>query len=115
MIGQTATWDKSPNGEWGTSPSGHTSSTFCIASVLHEAYGPAVGIPMYALGTLVAIERLDDREHYFSDVVFGAVMGTVIGHSVASGRDPEFFGWKVIPYADPRDGGSTGIALYKSF
>ena len=78
---------------------------------MHEAYGPLVGIPLYGLGTLVAIDWLDDREHYLSDVVFGAVMGTVIGHSVASGRDPEFFGWKLIPYCNPNTQ-TTGVALY---
>ncbi len=111
-IGQTATWDRGPNGELGTFPSGHTSSSFTVASVMHEAYGHAVGIPLYGLATLVAIERVEDGEHYFSDVVMGAVMGTVIGHSVASGRNPEFFGWKVLPYANPN--GGSGVALMKT-
>jgi len=112
LLGQAATADRSPNGETGTFPSGHTSSTFVVASVLDEAYGPAVGIPLYLLGGLVAHERLEDGEHNFSDVVMGAVLGTVIGHSVASGRDPEFFGWKVVPYTSPQ--GGTGIALMKT-
>ncbi|MCK6457789.1 MAG: phosphatase PAP2 family protein [Phycisphaerae bacterium] len=114
MVGQAASSDKAPNGEWGTFPSGHTSSTFCVATVLNEAYGPLVGVPMYGLGVLVGVERLNSGEHYLSDVLFGAVMGTVIGHSVASGRDPELFGWKVLPYADPATG-SSGMALMKSF
>lgn len=114
MVGQTASFDRAPNGEWGTFPSGHTSSTFVVASVLHEAYGPVAGVPLYSLGVLVGVERLNSGEHYLSDVVFGAVMGTVIGHSVASGRDPELFGWKVLPYADPVNGAS-GVALMKSF
>src|SRR5262249_29677742 len=114
LVGQTATWDRAPNGEWGTFPSGHTSSSFCFATVMNEAYGPLVGIPLYGLGTLVAIERLDDRQHYLSDVVFGGIMGTVIGHAVASGRDPEFFGWKVLPYADPVEGVS-GVAFMKQY
>lgn len=114
MVGQAASSDRAPNGEWGTFPSGHTSSTFCMATVLNEAYGPIVGVPMYSLGVLVGVERLNSGEHYLSDVLFGAVMGTVIGHSVATGRDPELFGWKVLPYADPANG-SSGIALMKSF
>ncbi|MEK6644654.1 MAG: phosphatase PAP2 family protein [Planctomycetota bacterium] len=112
MAGQAASWDRSPNGEWGTFPSGHTSSSFVFASVLHEAYGPLVGVPLYGLATLAGIERLDDREHYLSDVVMGAVLGTVVGHSVASGRDPEFFGWKIAPYASPQNG--SGIAFIKT-
>lgn len=112
MIGQAATWDKSPNGELGTFPSGHTSSSFVFASVMHEAYGHVVGIPLYGLAALVAHERLEDGEHYFSDVAMGAVLGTVIGHAVASGHDPEFFGWKIAPWANPN--GGTGIAFVKT-
>jgi len=114
MVGQAATSDRAPNGEWGTFPSGHTSSTFCFATVMNEAYGPFVGVPLYGLGTLVAIERLDDHEHYFADVLYGGVLGIVVGHSVASGRDPEFFGWKILPYVDPQGGGS-GVAFMKTW
>lgn len=112
MIGQAATFDRSPNGERGTFPSGHTSSSFVVASVLHEAYGHVVGIPLYGLAALVAHERLEDGEHDFSDVIMGAVLGTVVGHSVASGRDPEFFGWKLVPWASPE--GGTGVAFVKT-
>jgi len=112
VIGQAATWGPAPNGEYGTMPSGHTSSSFVVASVMHEAYGAIVGIPLYGMATLVGIERLDDREHYLSDVCMGAVLGTVIGHSVASGRDPEFFGWKILPYANPGNG--SGVAFMKT-
>lgn len=112
MLGQAATHDRAPNGERGTMPSGHTSSSFVVASVLHEAYGHAVGIPLYALAALVAHERLESNEHYLADVVMGAVLGTVVGHSVASGREPEFFGWKLHPWASPS--GGTGIAFVKT-
>ncbi|OQZ07212.1 MAG: hypothetical protein B6D36_00985 [Planctomycetes bacterium UTPLA1] len=112
VVGQAASYDRAPNGERGTLPSGHTSSSFVVASVLHQAYGHAVGVPLYALATLVAHERLEDREHYFSDVVMGGVLGLVVGHSVASGRDPEFFGWKILPYASTQ--GGAGVAFVKT-
>jgi membrane-associated phospholipid phosphatase len=113
-FGKMATFDKAPNGERFAFPSGHTSSTFTVASVLHEAYGPWVGVPLYGLGVLVAVERLDDGEHYLSDVIMGGVMGLVIGHSVASGHEFELFGGHVVPYADPSTG-ATGIAWRKRF
>ncbi len=113
LASQAATWDRSPNGELGTFFSGHTSSSFVMASVLHEAYGHWVGIPMYGLASLVAVERLDSGEHYFSDVAMGAVVGTVIGHTVATGRDPEFFGWHVVPYVS--ESGASGVGLMKSY
>ncbi|RIK66551.1 MAG: hypothetical protein DCC65_09360 [Planctomycetota bacterium] len=111
MIGQAATYDRSPNGEYGTMPSGHTSSSFVFASVMHRAYGHLVGAPLYGLATLVAYERVEDGEHYFSDVVMGGVLGLVVGHSVAGGRDPEIFGWKLVPWASPQ--GGVGVAFTK--
>ena len=112
LLGQSISSDAGPNGERGTFPSGHTSSSFVFASVMHEAYGHLVGIPLYALAGLVAHERLESGEHYLSDVVMGAVLGTLVGHSVASGRDPEFFGWKVVPWVSPNVG--TGLAIVKT-
>lgn len=112
MVGQAASYDRAPNGERGTFPSGHTSSSFVVASVLHHAYGHAVGVPLYGLAALVAYERVEDGEHYFSDVIMGGVLGMVVGHSVAGGRDPEFFGWKILPYASTQ--GGTGVAFVKT-
>jgi len=109
-----AACDESPNGEDWAWPSGHVSSTATLAAVMHEAYGPLAGIPLYGLTGLVAVERMDDREHWFSDVVFGAAMGWVIGHTVASGHRPEMFGGEIVPYADPKSGGA-GVAWVKSF
>ena len=112
LVGQAATFDRSPNGERGTFPSGHTSSSFVFASVMHHAYGHVIGVPLYGIAALVAHERLESGEHYLSDVVMGAVLGTVVGHAVASGRDPEFFGWKVVPWASYE--GGTGVAIMKT-
>ncbi len=114
MLGKFATWDKSPNGQYFAFPSGHTSSTFTFASVMHHAYGPWVGIPLYGLGTLVAVERVDNDEHYLSDVIMGGVMGLVIGHTIAGERDIEFLGGKIVPYVDPQSGAS-GIAWHYQF
>ncbi len=111
IIGQAAHADRGPNGRYGTMPSGHTSSSFVLASVMHQAYGHLVGVPLYALATFNGWQRVDSREHYLSDVIMGGVLGLVVGHSVASGRDPEFFGWKIVPWASP-DGG-VGVAFAK--
>jgi membrane-associated phospholipid phosphatase len=102
----------SPNGEPLAWPSGHTSSAFTVAAVMHQAYGPLAGIPLYGVSAMVALSRLDDREHSLSDCVFGAALGLVIGHTVASGHRPQIFGGDLIPYADPTTG-SGGIAWFK--
>lgn len=98
-------------------PSGHTSSAFTAAAVLNEYYGPWVGVPSLALAGLVGYQRLDSRVHDFSDVVFGGMLGYVIGTSIAreeKARFPELFGMQVIPFLDPETGAS-GLALYKEW
>ncbi len=114
MLLKVACNTESPNGENLAFPSGHVSSTACLAAVMHEAYGPWVGVPLYGLTGLVAVERMDDREHSFSDVVFGAALGWVVGHTVATGHRPEIFGGELVPYADPI-GRTSGLAWVKSF
>lgn len=106
---------RAPDGEDFAWPSGHTSSAFTMAAVLNEYYGPWVGVPSLALAGLVGYQRLDSRVHDFSDVVFGGMLGYVIGTSIAReerARFPELFGMTVLPYADPQTGAS-GLVLLK--
>jgi len=113
LLGKFATWDDVPNGEWGSFPSGHTGSTMALASVLHHEYGPWLGYPLYVLGGFVGYTRMEDNEHYFSDVVMGGVLGIVIGHTIArDGEAPEILGGRIMPFADPRSQ-TTGIAWVK--
>ena len=105
--------DYSPNGESLAWPSGHTSSTATVAAVAWEYYGWKAGVPLYLLTGFVAASRLEDREHWLSDVIFGAVLGSVIGHSVARGRTLEVGGFTVLPYIHPR--GGAGIMFAKQF
>jgi len=100
---------ESPNGDEAGWPSGHTSSSFCMATVLAESYGPWVGVPAFAFASFVGYERLAARNHDFSDVVSGALIGIAIGHAVSQRHKMKVFGMDVVPYADPR--GGAGLAL----
>jgi hypothetical protein len=104
---------ESPNGDENGWPSGHTSSSFALATVLYESYGPWVGIPALGFAAFVGYERIDARNHDFSDVVSGALLGIAIGHAVSQNHKPKFLGMDVIPYADPR--GGVGLALAKQW
>jgi hypothetical protein len=105
---------ESPNGDDFGWPSGHTSSTFCFATVMHEAYGPWVGVPLFAFASYVGYERIDARNHDFNDVISGALIGIFIGHAVYQNHQPKIFGMDVIPYTDPQRG-TVGLALSKSW
>ena len=75
---------KRPNGSCCKSfPSGHTSHSFTIATIVNELYGDQIGIAAYCLAALVAASRINDNKHYLSDVIFGAGLGTVVGRGFA--------------------------------
>jgi hypothetical protein len=57
---------------------------------------------------------MDDREHHFSDVLFGAALGYIVGKTVARDHSPEILGGRIIPYVDPYHG-TSGLAWLKSF
>ena len=106
----------SPNGKDWAWPSGHTSSSFTVASVLHEFYGPEVGIPAYLMASLVAYRMMDTGDHWGSDVVFGATLGWVVGHTIAGKhKDLEVGGFTVLPYAPVAYGPALGATLVKRF
>lgn len=73
-----------PNGRnYRSMPSGHTSQSFAVAAVANELYGNKVGAAAFLIAGLVAISRINDNEHYLSDVIVGAGIGTAIGRGFA--------------------------------
>ena len=65
----------------GSFPSGHTSASFATATVLHGRWGWKAGLPAYLLASYVGVTRLH-RNHYLSDVTFGAALGIAAGLAV---------------------------------
>jgi len=61
-------------------PSGHTTQAFAIASVVAmRSSGWLVPTLAYTAATVVAFDRVNDRVHFASDAVAGAIVGTVTG------------------------------------
>jgi len=108
--------NETPNGKRWAWPSGHTASSFTVASVLDEFYGPRVGIPAYAIASVVAWRMMDTGDHWASDIVFGATLGWVVGHTIAGKhKELEVAGFKVLPYMGNANGTAMGISLVKQF
>ena len=60
-------------------PSGHATSAAFAAMVLSGWDGPKVGMIWWKLAAIVGISRVYVRIHHGSDVVAGAVVGTLFG------------------------------------
>jgi len=106
-----------PNGKWLAWPSGHTSSSFTVAAVLDEFYGPDVGFPAYLAAGFVGYRMMDSGDHWASDVLFGAVLGYIVGHHVAGKHvQLELGGFDVVPYTNFDSSNPTmGVTLVKQF
>jgi len=60
-------------------PSGHATSAAFAAMVLSGWDGPKIGMVWWKLAAIVGISRVYVRIHHGSDVVAGAVIGTLFG------------------------------------
>lgn len=82
------------SGEWreGSASffSAHTSGTWSVATVIAHRYSDSRFVPLLAYGwaTGVAVSRINDDEHFLSDVVLGSLWGYLVGRSVM-GLNPD--------------------------
>jgi membrane-associated phospholipid phosphatase len=86
-------------------PSWHDGSMFCMAAVLDDYEGHWIGYPLYIFAGLIGFSRIDTRDHNLSDVIFGGVLGYVIGKSVAGKALYGDARVRILPWVDPIDGG----------
>ncbi len=64
-------------------PSEHASTAFALATVIaSESSAPYAGPVAYGVATLTALSRLNDNDHWASDVFFGAALGYFTGRAV---------------------------------
>lgn len=64
-------------------PSGHTATAFLGATLFDLEYGqqyPLLAHAQYALATSVALGRIANNRHWYSDVLWGGVIGITMAH-----------------------------------
>jgi membrane-associated phospholipid phosphatase len=62
-------------------PSGHTSSTFALATVGTNYYGKKWWIPLHTFAGLIGVSRVEKRRHWPSDIPAGAALGYISGQT----------------------------------
>ncbi len=71
-------------------PSGHATEAFAVASVVAaRSKGWPISVLAYTAATVVAIDRVNTRVHFTSDVVAGAFIGTAIGRFLVKRHNDE--------------------------
>ncbi len=86
-----------PDGGKYSFPSGHTSGAFAVATAIESLHGPKYGVPAYLISTMVGLSRLDANRHFLTDVVGGAVLGTIVGYGTARFHRKENPGFFISP------------------
>jgi hypothetical protein len=99
-------------------PSGHTTQAFAMASALAaRCDSPWVGVCAYGAAGLVGLARLEARQHFASDVVTGAILGTAIGRFVVHTNQTLRAGSRrvAISFAPDLAPGYQGVTLSARF
>jgi len=74
-------------------PSGHAANAFAMTAVLSRRYGRGAGIPLYGFAALVPVARIHHQRHFFSDVIGGALLGTIAGCVVTRQQEEGELTW----------------------
>jgi hypothetical protein len=89
-------------------PSGHATQAFAVASVIAAHYdSPWVKVAAYGLAGLVGLARMEQGEHFASDVLAGALIGTAVGNAVVRFHDSERLHISFAPSMNPRARGAA--------
>jgi membrane-associated phospholipid phosphatase len=89
-------------------PSGHTAQSFAAAASIYNRRGPAVGIPAFAIASLVGVARVKADKHHWYDVVVGAGIGSAAGFLITGDKPDRNVA--IIPWGDTK-GGGVSVAM----
>lgn len=86
-------------------PSGHAYSTWASATVVWRDLGWKFGVPAAVLAAYVSGSRVQQNQHFPSDVLFGAALGVASGRTVTVGHG----GRTLLVSAAPVRGGVAAV------
>jgi len=90
-------------------PSGHSTAAFALATIFTNEYNTRFcSFLFYSLASLTAISRINDNDHWVSDVFFGAVIGYATSRALISIHTQKNNRFGVSPYIN---GKSLGITV----
>ena len=97
-------------------PSGHATEVWTLSTVLSRRYPEKRWLPWvaYGLASAVSVLRLTSKEHHPSDVLFGSVIGFMVGNYVErKNRTSRFMPDGIAPTINATAGGYGIAARWK--
>lgn len=92
-------------------PSGHATQAFAVASVVADHYDPMwVKVAAYGTASAVGYARVERRAHWASDVLAGALIGTLVGKEIVRFNRNKRYEVSVLS-----DGDTKGIQIAHRF
>jgi membrane-associated phospholipid phosphatase len=85
-------------------PSGHTAMSFVPTAFIAKRYGLLYSLPALGFAVATGVLRVQHHQHYWWDVVGGAVLGTALGYFISS--EYQVKDKKITINASPRIGGA---------
>ncbi len=78
-------------------PSGHATQAFAVASVIADHYDPwYVKAGAYGVASLVGYARVERNAHWASDVLAGALIGTIVGKTITKFNKAKRYEFSVV-------------------
>jgi hypothetical protein len=98
-------------------PSGHTSDSFAVSTIVWRYYGMKWGIPMYVVSSFVGFARIESGRHWASDTVAGAALGIICANTAFIGTKRELAGKKIagLLVSPIHDRDRRGISIRLSY
>lgn len=84
-------------------PSGHASTAWSVATVIATEYDDTWCVPAaaYTAATMVSLARINDADHWTSDVFFSSATGFFIGKALTTWHKDDSYGrLTLLPYYD---------------
>jgi membrane-associated phospholipid phosphatase len=89
----------SSNRDYGAFPSGHATSAFSMMTVIAKQYDQWwIEIPAYTLAISVALQRMESRNHWASDVLVGGAIGYWVGTTLVNHHKQKIQNHRYRPY-----------------
>jgi undecaprenyl-diphosphatase len=97
------------NGHFDSFPSGHATNAFAFATAVAGHYdGWIVPTIVYTIASGVAVSRVNDRVHFPSDVLAGALIGRAVAKGLLARHTASNVSWQAVPVIDRK---SVGVMV----